>query len=213
MIISFSDVVPAFLAGTTNLNSEVWGNSFTLPAGKGVLVKAQSGKGKTTFLSYLFGSRKGYAGSIAFEGKDIKSFDLDHWSALRQQHLSMVIQDLRLFENLSVRENLSLKLNLHKPPGMNEAEQMLKQLGVGEFMDRECRTLSLGQQQRVAIVRSLCQPFSWLLMDEPFSHLDEQNTALAMQLIKERCAANGAGYIISSLGSEHHTHYDIVLNL
>ncbi len=213
MIISFSKVVPAFLAGTTALKSEVWGTDFSLPAGKSVLVKAQSGKGKTTFLSYLFGSRTGYSGKIAFDDKDIAALSTDNWSELRRDKISMVIQDLRLFENLTVRENLEAKLKLNAQVPFAEAEKMLQALGVGEFMDRECRYLSLGQQQRVAIVRSLCQPFKWLLMDEPFSHLDEQNTAIAMHLIKERCAANGASYIISSLGSEHHTHYDIVLNL
>ncbi|MFN8288526.1 MAG: ATP-binding cassette domain-containing protein [Chitinophagales bacterium] len=212
MTITFSNVVPAFLAGTSVLKSEVWGNSFALPVGKSVLVKAQSGKGKTTFLSYLFGSRTGYSGKITFDEKDISTLNTDNWSELRREKLSMVIQDLRLFENLTVRENLKVKLDLSNQ-SFAEAEQMLQKLGVGDFMDRQCRSLSLGQQQRVAIVRSLCQPFKWLLLDEPFSHLDEENTAIAMQLIKKKCAVNGAGYIISSLGSEHHTHYDIILNL
>jgi putative ABC transport system ATP-binding protein len=57
------------------------------------------------------------------------------------------------------------------------------------------------------------QPFRWLLMDEPFSHIDEDNTAIALRLIEEVCARRNAGYIISSLGAEHSGGYDKILEL
>lgn len=213
MKITFNNVVPAFLAGTTDLRSDVWGRNFEIEGGNRILVKAHSGKGKTTFLSYLFGARAGYTGAIGFDGSDISKLNLDDWARLRCNQLSMVIQDLRLFENLTVRENLNLKVALEGEKGLEKAEEMLRKLGVGSFMERECRTLSLGQQQRVAIVRALCQPFKWLLLDEPFSHLDEENASIALQLIMRECEVRGAGFIISSLGSEHHSHYDKVLML
>ena len=75
-------------------------------------------------------------------------------------------------------------------------------------MERKCQTLSYGQQQRVAIVRALCQPFEWLLLDEPFSHLDEQNSTIALELIQEVCAAHNAGLIVTSLGSAQNRMFD-----
>jgi len=71
----------------------------------------------------------------------------------------------------------------------------------------------MGQQQRVAIVRALCQPFDWLLMDEPFSHLDEENTQRSLKLIIERCAELKSGFVLTSLGDDHGIQYDQTLML
>lgn len=61
--------------------------------------------------------------------------------------------------------------------------------------------LSIGQQQRVAIIRALCQPFDFILLDEPVSHLDEMNNRLAAKLIAEEAASQGAGIISTSVGN------------
>ena len=72
-------------------------------------------------------------------------------------------------------------------------------LEVEELLDRRCDRLSLGQQQRIAILRALAQPFEWLLMDEPTSHLDAHNAARVMQLVREECVRKGAGCLVSTL--------------
>jgi putative ABC transport system ATP-binding protein len=213
MEIMFNRVVPAFLAGTTHFSSQVWNNTFSIAPGAKVLVKAQSGKGKTTFLSYLFGSRKGYTGQISLAGKDIAQYSLMQWSDLRTSEVSMVFQDLRLFDNLTVRENLEMKIKLTGALTLDECIRNLDMLGMAGYIDRPCAQLSMGQQQRVAIVRSLAQPFKWLLMDEPFSHLDEANMAIAMRLIESYCEKNKAGFILSSLGPNHSSSFDNILEL
>ncbi len=213
MEIRFDKVVPAFMAGTTHFSSQVWNNTFTISPAAKVLVRAQSGKGKTTFLSYLFGSRAGYTGHISIDGADISELNLLQWSALRTSKISMVFQDLRLFDNLTVRENLEIKTRLGNGLTTQQCTEALDMLGMAGYIDRPCARLSMGQQQRVAIVRSLIQPFKWLLMDEPFSHLDTDNTAAAMQLINNYCYKNGAGYILSSLGSNHASSFDTILEL
>ena len=66
----------------------------------------------------------------------------------------------------------------------------------------------MGQQQRVAIIRALAQPFEWILLDEPFSHLDEENTQKCLTLIHQRCDEQRAGFILTTLGDDHGTKYD-----
>ncbi|MFN8298961.1 MAG: ATP-binding cassette domain-containing protein [Chitinophagales bacterium] len=213
MNIEFRQVVPAFLAGTTNLQSDVWGSDFLLHPGERVLVRAQSGKGKTTFVSYLFRLRGGYKGTILVDGKDLSSYTLEETALLRQQTISLVFQELRLLEDFTVKENLELKMKLTGGASPEEAQAMLRELGVEEFWNRPCRLLSFGQRQRVSIVRSLLQPFNWLVLDEPFSHLDEANIAKAMGLINRACEARNAGFILTSLGGDYNGNYNRIFNL
>jgi ABC-type phosphate/phosphonate transport system ATPase subunit len=71
----------------------------------------------------------------------------------------------------------------------------------------------MGQQQRVAILRALCQPFELILLDEPFSHLDEENTRRCITMINERCSELKAGFVLTSLGDTHQFNYDKELKL
>jgi len=76
---------------------------------------------------------------------------------------------------------------------------MATRLGIGNKLDKKCGTCSYGEQQRIAIIRSLQQPFDFLLLDEPFSHLDEQNRSIAMQLIEEEATERKAAIILADL--------------
>ena len=76
---------------------------------------------------------------------------------------------------------------------------MAEILGIGKKLDKPAKTCSYGEQQRIAIIRSLQQPFDFLLMDEPFSHLDENNRSIAMQLINEEAAKRKAAIILADL--------------
>lgn len=209
----FHQVVPHFISDMSSLRSDVWGNDMSFDDAQSYLVKAASGTGKSTLLGVLFGVRNNYKGDVFLDEKNIRSISLNEWSEIRRNKISLLFQELRLFENLSVRENLQLKLNLQSELSMKEALEFLDILGMSNFIDRPCKTLSWGQQQRIAIVRSLLQPFECLMMDEPFSHLDENNTAIALKLIRERCANQNASLILSSLGSEHGSQFDHILHL
>jgi putative ABC transport system ATP-binding protein len=204
----FDRVIPAFLEGGNIPPSEVWNTNLTLNKGERYIVEAPSGRGKSTFLGILFGSRKDFKGHVSFDEMDVASISKSDWSTIRSSKISMLFQELRLFEMLTVRENLELKLALNTTVSIVQAEQWLARLGLEGFMERKCQTLSYGQQQRVAIVRALCQPFEWLLLDEPFSHLDERNATVALELIQEVCAAQNAGLIVTSLGSAQNRMFD-----
>jgi putative ABC transport system ATP-binding protein len=211
--IRFENVLPAFLESLQIPESDIWKKNFELTENLHYLVRAHSGKGKSTLLGMLFGARNKYSGQVFIGEKELRQIDLMEWSAIRKDKISMLFQELRLFDLLTVRENLKLKSDLTGNYDMQQAIQWLDALGMADFIDRPCKTLSFGQQQRVAIVRSLLQPFHWLLMDEPFSHLDEYNIQIALELIKGRCRENGAGLLITSLGSTHNYSFDKQLNL
>jgi putative ABC transport system ATP-binding protein len=84
---------------------------------------------------------------------------------------------------------------------------MLNCLGIYEKKVSLASTLSYGERQRVAIIRSLLQPFDWLLMDEPFSHLDNMNIEKAVNLIGEVVATNNAGLLLADLEKNDYFRY------
>ncbi|MFM9984317.1 MAG: ATP-binding cassette domain-containing protein, partial [Flavobacteriales bacterium] len=168
-------VKPAFLSDKEEIAGDIWNKDLKLGSGKRYLIRASSGKGKSSIVGYLFGTRKNYEGTISLNSETLEQITNQRWSELRQQKLACMFQELRLFEMLTVRENLQIKLNLQSTYSITEATAWLDELGMHGFLDRTVNTLSLGQQQRVALVRTLLQPMEWLLLDEPFSHLDEKN--------------------------------------
>ena len=213
MQIEFKHVLPRPLEEYPHDEKSVWKNDFQLDFPKKVLLNASSGKGKSTFVNTLYGLRKDYSGDIFIDGKNIAQLSLNEWISLRKDKLSVVFQDLQLFPKLTAWENLTLKNDLCQHKTDDEIQEMLNLLGIGEKRDQLCGTLSLGQQQRIAIIRSLLQPFELLLMDEPFSHLDEGNTAIALRLIAQETDKNKGGFILTTLGSHHDFVYDQELTL
>lgn len=213
MNIHFNRVIPLPLEDIKHNENSVWGSVFTLEKGENVLLNAESGKGKTTFTYLLAGLRKDYKGSIQLGNEDISDFSLLKWTELRTTKLSFVFQDLQLFGDLSVEENLKLKNQLTQTFTEKELKKMVGQLGIANKWDAPCKLLSLGQQQRVVIIRALSQPFDWLIMDEPFSHLDEKNMELASALIQNRVKELKAGIILTSLGGKHNIAIDKKLYL
>lgn len=213
MDIHLANVLPFPLASIEHGKESIWGNDATLHSGKKILLNASSGKGKSTFASTIFGIRNDYSGTITYNEKDIREFTVDEWVKIRQNHLSAVFQDLQLFKNLTVAENIQLKNQLTNFKTESEIKQLLSELEIEHKWDEVCGLLSMGQQQRVAIVRSLCQPFEWLIMDEPFSHLDEQNSLRCLKIIDQEANKQNAGFVITSLDDDSRFAYDYELKL
>ena len=90
---------------------------------------------------------------------------------------------------------------------------MLDALLAPEKKQQHVGTLSLGQRQRVAAVRALCQPFEFLMLDEPFSHIDHENAVRLANLITEEVDRQGAGLIVTALDAIDLFDFDITLNL
>ncbi len=213
MKIEFKNVLPFPLEEYNHGEDSVWKNNFQIDLPKKILLNASSGKGKSTFVNTLYGIRQDYSGDILLDGKMIADITLEQWIEIRKTDLSVVFQDLQLFPELTVIENLLLKNQLTNHKTEEEIQEMLNLLGIGEKNNQTCKTLSLGQQQRVAIIRALLQPYKLLLMDEPFSHLDEENATIALNLISKETDSNNAGFILTTLGSHHGFEYNQELKL
>lgn len=184
---------------------------------KNYLLSAASGKGKSTLIHAIYGLRNDYQGTIFWDSKNLKDYTVEDWAVIRQKKLAIVFQDLRLFLHLTARENIILKSQLtadkKAAPSVKTLEEYAERLGISAYLDKECATLSYGQRQRVTIIRALAQPFDYLLLDEPFSHLDKDNIRIATDIINEVCRQQHAGLLLVSLGDTYLFHYDTVFQL
>lgn len=213
MNITLNHIMPEPLASIQHGEKSIWGNLIRLESGEKIMLNASSGKGKSTFTLTTIGLRKDYSGTITYDDRDIKTYSPDDWTTIRQTKISVIFQDLQLFPKLTVKENLLLKNSLTDTFSEMEIIQMLEQLEIDNKWLQKGGLLSMGQQQRVAIIRALCQPFEWLIMDEPFSHLDIENTKKCLNLIDERASSLNAGFVLTSLGDDHGFSYSRELNL
>lgn len=203
MNITLDRLMPEPLASIQHGETSIWGNKVVLEEGKRILLNASSGKGKTTFTTTTIGLRRDYAGSILYGDKNIQSFSTDDWTDVRKNQISVVFQDLQLFPKLTVAENLRIKNSLTDTFSEAELKQLLEQLEIDNKWGQECGLLSMGQQQRVAIIRAMAQPYEWLIMDEPFSHLDVDNAKRCMSMIHERTIVQNSGFVLTTLGDSH----------
>lgn len=211
--ISLSNVVPHVFARHAGLVSEVWRNDVRFEKGKTYLVEAMSGTGKSTLCSYILGYRHDFTGSLRFDERDVMSLRVADWSDIRQRHISHVFQELRLFPELTAIENVEIKNNLTRFKPRAEITQWFERLGIADKLQSKAGLMSFGQQQRVAMIRALCQPFDFLVADEPVSHLDDSNSATMASVMLDEARRQGAGVIVTSIGKHMQIAYDKVLKL
>lgn len=188
-------------AGQKGITSDVWLRDLTLERGKRYLISAESGTGKSSLCSYIYGYRQDYSGTFSFDGRDIRQLTVAEWCDIRQRHIAYLPQDLRLFGELTAMENVELKNRLTGYKGRDEIGHMFEIMGIADKMDSPVSKLSIGQQQRVAIIRTLCQPCDFIMLDEPVSHLDEENNRIVGDIITREAARQGAGIIATSVGN------------
>ncbi len=204
MQISFNNVIPHYLEKEKIQSSGLWGRTFTVEKGNFVQVVAPSGRGKSSLTHFIYGLRNDYEGSISIAGTGIKDINAEKISKLRRETISIIFQDLRLFTGNTVEENLVVKRDLEPYEGSADFRQMAERLGIEKKLKQKAGICSYGEQQRVAIIRALLQPFDFLIMDEPFSHLDQNNRQRALELIMEECTKRNAGIILLDLQSNPH---------
>jgi len=194
--------------------SDIWNSNLQFSKGEWIKIKAPSGTGKTTFIHIIYKMRHDYEGIVLWSNNELTKIGGDDLAQLRQKNISVIFQDLRLFPNLTARENIELKRVLQTPfYEKNMIDVMAERLGVSHILDQRAGLCSYGEQQRIAIIRALIQPFDWLIMDEPFSHLDQENIAKAATLIAEECSKRKAGFMLTDLDEDNHFEYTRVLNL
>ena len=211
--IRLNNLVPHVFAQSGDLGSAVWQRDVTFHKGHLYLVEAESGKGKSTFCSYLLGYRHDYTGELYFDDRLASRLRMADWVAIRQTHVSHLFQELRLFPELTAMENVEIKNKLTGFKSPKEIENWFERLGIADKRDSKIGLMSFGQQQRVALIRALAQPFDFILADEPISHLDDNNSKVMGELLMEEARKQGAGVIITSIGKHMALDYDKTLSL
>ncbi|MDE5561123.1 MAG: ATP-binding cassette domain-containing protein [Bacteroidaceae bacterium] len=182
--------------------SQIWEvPSFVFAKGCRICIHAESGCGKSSLLSFIYGNRSDYSGKILFNGKDTKKFRVQQWCDVRTKSIALLPQEMRLFPELTVMQNIRLKNDITGHKSEEEILELLERMGIKDKKEEAAGRLSIGQQQRAALVRAVCQPFDFIFLDEPVSHLDEKNNRIAAKIIEEEADMQSAGIVSTSVGN------------
>ena len=199
--------MPQVFAGRDEIKSDVWHQSLTFTKGEKVLIEAASGTGKSSLCSYIYGYRNDYQGIICFDGKNIKALSVAEWVEIRKLSLSMLFQDLRLFTELTAWENVQIKNSLTGFKDKKTIKDWFEAMDIADKWNSPLGKMSYGQQQRVALIRALCQPFDFIFLDEPVSHLDDKNARIMASILTEEADRQGAGIVVTSIGKHLDLNY------
>lgn len=147
--------------------------NYEFEKGKTYAIKGKSGSGKTTLLSLISGLEKKYDGEILYKDKSLKKMNLDNY---RSQNVGIVFQSYNLLPHLTAVENIILSMDISKVKVDDKkklAKDLMKEVGLDENLSkRRILKLSGGEQQRIAIARSLSYDPEIILADEPTGNLD-----------------------------------------
>lgn len=211
--IHLQQTLPQVFADRDTITSQIWHQDIVFSKGKRYLIEAGSGTGKSSLCSYIYGYRRDYQGIINFDERNIRSFSVNEWVDIRKHSLSILFQELRIFPELTALENILLKNRLTNYKKNKEIITLFEAIGIPDKINERAGKLSFGQQQRVAFIRSLCQPFDFIFLDEPISHLDNENSVIMSTLLMEEAGKQGAGVIVTSIGKHPELEYDETFRL
>jgi ABC-type lipoprotein export system ATPase subunit len=188
--------------------SEIWCKNLCFEKGNIYLIYAESGKGKSSLFDFIYCRRNDYSGDILFDTQNAKMLAAAQKRTIRSTNISLVFQGFRLFPELTAMENVEIKNRLTNHKTKAQIAEMFEKMGISAKTNTPLSLLSFGQKQRVAIIRSLCQPFDFLLLDEAFSHLDETNYTTACTLIADEVKNQNAALLVASLGETYKFDYN-----
>ena len=170
------------------------GIDFEIQKGEFAVVVGPSGAGKTTVLNILGGMDTATEGEVLVDGHDIASYSQRQLTAYRRDDIGFVFQFYNLIPNLTALENVELALQICKNP--MDAEEVLKEVGLGERLNSFPAQLSGGEQQRVSIARALAKNPKLLLCDEPTGALDYNTGKSILKLLQDTCRSKGMTVIL-----------------
>ena len=171
--------------------------SFDFESGKIYAIKGRSGSGKTTLLSLISGLERCSEGEIIFDGKSLNDINLDKY---RNSDIGIVFQSYNLLPFMTTSENIILSMDVNGLKIKNKKEkaiELMKKVGLKEdYADRKVLRLSGGEQQRVAIARSLSYNPKMIIADEPTGNLDKQTETEILDIFKKLAHEEGKCVII-----------------
>ena len=124
-----------------------------------------------------------------------------------------MFQELRLFPELTALENVQIKNKLTNFKSEKQIAEWFEALGIADKLNEKIGHMSFGQQQRVAMIRALVQPFDFIIVDEPISPLDDTNAEIMGHIMMNEAKAQGAGVIVTSIGKHMNLNYERTFKL
>ena len=191
--VEFKNVRKTYKTGEVEIHA-LRDASFEIEKGEFCVIVGASGAGKTTILNILGGMDTLTSGSVKLDGREISSLGKKDLTAYRRYDIGFVFQFYNLVQNLTAKENVELAAQICKEP--LDAEQVLRQVGLGERMKNFPAQLSGGEQQRVAIARALAKNPKLLLCDEPTGALDYNTGKAVLKLLQDTCRKNGMTVVV-----------------
>ena len=173
------------------------GVSLKINSNESVAIVGKSGSGKTSLIMLIAGLECPNSGKIIFEGEDISQYSEDRLADIRKRKIGIVFQSFYLIPNYTALENVSLVLEINKvADAKKKSMELLEQLGLKDRINHFPSQLSGGEQQRVAIARSIVLNPKLILADEPSGNLDSENSKLIMSLLFKYCKKNGSSLVL-----------------
>ncbi|MGP1272804.1 MAG: ATP-binding cassette domain-containing protein [Phycisphaerales bacterium] len=175
-------------------------DALQLARGEQMLLTGSSGRGKSTLLNLIAGLIEPTAGTIRVDGRDVHAMSGAKRDLFRGATIGMVFQTFHLLHGFSAAENVMAALMFSPVPRREHrtrAEELLRTVGI-ETPDRDCGSLSIGQQQRVAVARAAAVSPVIVLADEPTASLDPASAEIAMDLLQSTCREIGAALLCTS---------------
>jgi len=167
------------------------GIDIDIAAGESVFLCGASGAGKTTLLYTLAGLETPESGSVEFEGQSLYALSGNALARLRNKRMGFVFQSYFLLPELTALENVLLPALIRGKPQADRGRDLLERVGLAGRMDHLPAELSGGEQQRVAIARSLINDPAILFADEPTGNLDSKNGEVIINLLLDLSKADG----------------------
>ena len=160
-------------------------------------IVGESGSGKTSLIMLIGGLEKATSGKIFFENNDITNMGEDEISNIRRKNIGIVFQSFYLIPNYTALENVSLTLEINKISNAEiKAKEILERFGLSERFYNLPSQLSGGEQQRVAIARSIVMKPKLILADEPTGNLDSENSELISKILFDYVSDEKASLIM-----------------
>ena len=161
--------------------------NFKIKNDKDLLITGPSGIGKTTLLSILCGLQQPTAGNIFYNDICLYNLAENKIDEFRGNQLGIVFQNFNLINTFTIKQNLQLANTALDLKDNDHMYDLLQRVGLADKSHVTVSKLSIGEKQRVAIARAFIGKPKWVFCDEPTSSLDDNNTDMIIQLIKEEC--------------------------
>ena len=184
------------------------GINLNIQSQKDLLITGPSGIGKTSFLSILCGLQKPTQGNVIYNDINLYDMSENKIDDFRGKELGIVFQNFNLINSFTIKQNLDIANIVSKQNNNDQLYDLLQRVGLAEKSHLQVSKLSVGEKQRLAVARAFIGKPKWIFCDEPTSSLDNKNTDVIINLIKEESLRCKASLILIT----HDTRVQSILN-